>query len=134
MTIEINNRLYNDFVLWAKANNMSDEDMIKYIEKAFRDKFNLDKYGDLNEKLHKNKKPEPVNEPKNELKRDPICDPIPDNSEPKNEQISEQISEQINEHINEDVNEDVNEDKNEEITEEIKPVKPKRKTKVIPSK
>lgn len=134
MTIEINNRLYNDFVLWAKANNMSDEDIPKYIEKAFRDKFNLDKYGDLNEKLHKNRNPEPINEPKNELNREPIRGPIPDNSEPKNEQISEQISEQINEHINEDVNEDVNGDKNEEIPEEIKPVKPNRKTKVIASK
>lgn len=141
MTIEINNRLYNDFVLWAKANNMSDEDIPKYIEKAFRDKFNLDRYGDLNEKLHKNRKPESINEPKNELNCEPINEPIPDKNEPKSEQINEQISEQINEQINEvvseavseDVNEDVNGDKTEEITEEIKPVKPKRKTKVIPS-
>lgn len=133
MTIEINNRLYNDFVLWAKANNMSDEDIPKYIEKAFRDKFNLDKYGDLNEKLHKNRKPEPINEPKNELNCEPINEPIPDKNEPKSEQINEQISEQINEDVSEDVNEDVNGDKTEEITEEIKLVKPKRKTKVIPS-
>ena len=103
MTIEINNRLYNDFVIWAKANNMSDNDITKYIEKAFRDKFNFDKYGDLNEKLHRKQEPEPINELKNE---------------------------QINEDINEDVNEVVSEDK----TEEIKPVKPKRKTKVIASR
>ena len=52
-TIEINDRLFNEFVSWAQANNMNDNDMHKYIEKAFRDKFTIDKYGDLNEKLTK---------------------------------------------------------------------------------
>ena len=51
MNIEINDRLYNDFVVWAQANGMNEEDMQRYIERAFRDKFMLDKYGDLNEKL-----------------------------------------------------------------------------------
>ena len=81
MTIEINNRLYNDFVLWAKANNMSDEDMVKYIEKAFRDKFNLDKYGDLNDKLVKEEKPKKTRkkaEPKKEesVVTEPVDEPI----------------------------------------------------------
>lgn len=60
MTIEIEDRLYNDFRMWAQANNMSETDMQKYIVKAFRDKFNLDKYGDLNDKLV----PKPIEEPK----------------------------------------------------------------------
>ena len=74
MKVEINNRLYNDFASWAQANNMNDDDIQKYIEKAFRDKFNLDKYGDLNDKLVKEtprkikKKAElKPNEPINEL-------------------------------------------------------------------
>jgi hypothetical protein len=111
MIIEINDRLYNEFTSWAQANNMADDDMRKYIEKAFRDRFTLDKYGDLNEKLAKEEKPkrtrkksEPKpSEPDNEPICEPINDPIPDKSE------------QINEQINEDV-------------------KPRRKTKVIQSK
>lgn len=108
MTIEINDRLYNEFTSWALANNMTDDDMRKYIEKAFRDRFTLDKYGDLNEKLVKEEKP------KRTRKK---SEPKP--SEPINEQINEQINEDVNEYINEDVNEDV---------------KPRRKTKVIKSK
>lgn len=119
MTIEINDRLYNEFTSWALANNMTDDDMCKYIEKAFRDRFTLDKYGDLNEKLAKEEKPKRTrkksdpkpSEPNDEPINEPINDPIPDKSE--------QINEQINEYINEDVNEDV---------------KPRRKTKVIKSK
>ena len=88
-TIEINDRLYNEFVSWAQANNMNDNDMQKYIEKAFRDKFTIDKYGDLNEKIIKEepkktrKKVEPINEPKNE----PINEPV---NEPINEPIKEE--------------------------------------------
>lgn len=88
-TIEINDRLYNEFVSWAQANNMNDNDMQKYIEKAFRDKFTIDKYGDLNEKIIKEepkktrKKAEPINEPKNE----PINEPV---NEPINEPIKEE--------------------------------------------
>lgn len=110
MKVEINNRLYNEFVSWAQANNMNDDDIQKYIEKAFRDKFTIDKYGDLNEKLTKEKpkrtkkkveptSSEPINEPKNELNHVP------------------------NEGVNEEVNEEVNED-----------IKTKRKTKVIASR
>lgn len=72
MKIEINDRLYNEFVSWAQANNMNGNDMQKYIEKAFRDKFTMDKYGDLNERIIKEepkktqKKIEQINEPINE--------------------------------------------------------------------
>ena len=82
MKIEINDRLYNEFVSWAQANNMNDNDMQKYIEKAFRDKFTIDKYGDLNEKIIKEepkktrKKVELINEPKNEPINEPIKEPI----------------------------------------------------------
>ena len=87
-TIEINDRLYNEFVSWAQANNMNDNDMQKYIEKAFRDKFTIDKYGDLNDKLTKEepKKPrkkvdskpsEPIDEPINEPIHEPICEEKP---------------------------------------------------------
>ena len=89
MTIEINDRLYNEFTAWAKVNNMSDDDMTKYIEKAFRDKFNLDKYGDLNEKLRKEEIRELKDEPKNK--------PIPGIE--TDEQISKQINEQINDGV-----------------------------------
>lgn len=88
MLVEINDRLYNEFVSWAQANNMNDNDMQKYIEKAFRDKFTIDKYGDLNEKIAKEepKKPkkkvdpepsEPINEPINEAINEPIKDEKP---------------------------------------------------------
>lgn len=114
MQIEINDRLYNDFVIWAKANNMNDNDIQKYIEKAFRDKFTLDKYGDLNDKIvevkTEEKKPKRATKPKNEGVSEVVNEGVNDN---------EQISEQINELINEPLNE---------------PEKPKRKTKVIQSK
>lgn len=75
MIIEIDDRLYNDFVNWANANNMSETDRNKYIVKAFKDKFMIDKYGDLNDKFQTKQsavqnigsKPEPINEPINEL-------------------------------------------------------------------
>lgn len=81
MNIEINDRLYNEFVSWAQANNMNSNDIQKYIEKAFRDKFTIDKYGDLNEKIIKEepkktqKKIEPINEPINELIGEPVSKP-----------------------------------------------------------
>lgn len=65
MIFDIDDRLYNDLCLWAKANNMNDEDIKKYINKAIREKFNLDKYGDLNDKIVKK---EPVKKPKKESK------------------------------------------------------------------
>lgn len=128
MTIEINQRLYDDFVSWAKANNMSDNNIDKYVERAFREKFMLDKYGDLNEKVHNaniKSANEPNNEPINELNHEPI--------QPKNEYINEDINEYINEDVN--TSEQINEPINEQINEQIKkPEKPKRKTKVIQSK
>ena len=52
MEINIDNRLYNDFVIWANANGLnSDKDKENYIIQAFRDKFMIDKYGDLNQKI-----------------------------------------------------------------------------------
>ena len=52
MDINIDNRLYNDFVIWANANGLtSDKDKESYIIQAFRDKFMIDKYGDLNQKI-----------------------------------------------------------------------------------
>lgn len=81
MKIEINDRLYNEFVSWAQANNMNGNDIQKYIEKAFRDKFTIDKYGDLNEKIIKEepkktqKKVELINEPKNEPTDESVSKP-----------------------------------------------------------
>lgn len=86
-TIEISDRLYNEFVSWAQANNMNENDMQKYIEKSFRDKYTIDKYGDLNEKLTKEqpkktrkkaepKPPEPINEPISEPINEPVNEPV----------------------------------------------------------
>lgn len=111
MTIEINDRLYKEFITWAEANGMDESGIAKYIENALRDKFTLDKYGDLNKKIHSSVKPsdEPIN--------GPINGPIPEIG--TDEQISERINEQISEQINEDA----------------EPEKPsKRKTKVLVSK
>lgn len=107
MTIEINDRLYKEFGVWAKANGMDETAMSMYIETAFREKFTLDKYGDLNEKIGQAEPP----------KKKPTAKPKP--SEPANEQINERINEQINEQINDDV-------KTEKHS--------KRKTKVLVSK
>lgn len=51
MLVEINDRLYSEFAAWAQANGIDSEGMRKYIERAFRDKFTVDRYGDLNEKI-----------------------------------------------------------------------------------
>ena len=116
MTIEINDRLYNEFTSWALANNMTDDDIRKYIEKAFRDRFTLDKYGDLNEKLAKEEKPKRIRKKSEPKPSEPNDEPI---REPNDEPIPDNKSEDVNEEVNEEVNEDV---------------KPKRKTKVIKSK
>lgn len=83
MTIEINDRLYNEFTVWAKANGMDDKAMAVYIEGAFREKFTLDKYGDLNEKISQAEPP----------KKKPTAKPKP--SEPANEQINERINDDV---------------------------------------
>ncbi len=115
MKIEINDRLYNDFVVWAQANDMNEDDMQRYVERAFRDKFMLDKYGDLNEKL---KEIKTKKKPRKTTRK-------------KNEEVSEAVNEEVTEEVNEAVNEEVTEEINEQINEEITP---KRKTKVINSK
>lgn len=52
--IDIDDRLYKDLIDWAALNGLSKTDIKNYINKAIRDRLNLDKYGDLNEKLKKN--------------------------------------------------------------------------------
>lgn len=54
MKIEIEDRLYNEFITWAKANNFSQKQIIEYINTALRDRLSMDKYGDLNSKLSVN--------------------------------------------------------------------------------
>lgn len=104
MLIEIDDRLYNDFVTWAQVNNMGEEDIRKYIEKAFRDKYTIDKYGDLNDKLVKEEKPKKTRKKAEPKKEEPVV------TEPVDEPVNELIA--------------------EPIVEE----KPKRKTRVIASK
>lgn len=120
MKIEINDRLYNDFVVWAQANDMNEDDMQRYIERAFRDKFMLDKYGDLNEKL---KEIKTEKKPRKTTRK-------------KNEEVTEDVNEDVSEVVNEgyEIKPDGNPyptKPNEQINEEITP---KRKTKVINSK
>lgn len=80
MLVEIDNRLYNEFVVWAESNNMGSDEISRYIEKAFRERFTLDKYGDLNEKMVVN---EEVNEQKPEEQPKPsktkASTPVKDN-------------------------------------------------------
>lgn len=104
MLIEIDDRLYNDFVTWAQVNNMGEEDIRKYIEKAFRDKYTIDKYGDLNDKLVKEEKPKKTRKKAEPKKEEPV------------------------------VTEPVDEPVNESIPEPIVEENPKRKTRVIASK
>lgn len=76
MDINIDNRLYNDFVIWANANGLtSDKDKETYIIQAFRDKFMIDKYGDLNQKIQ---------DLKPKAKQDP---------QPKIQEIQKQVAE-----------------------------------------
>lgn len=56
MTVEIDDRTWNDFTVWAEANGMTADGMLEYVNRAFRDRFMTDKYGDLNERFAK---PEP---------------------------------------------------------------------------
>ena len=48
--IEIDNRLYTSILQWCDANGF---EPMKYIEKALRERFATDKYGDLNDKVRK---------------------------------------------------------------------------------
>lgn len=71
MLVEIDDRTYADFMEWAAANEMSEEDALKYINRAFRDRFMIDKYGDLNERFAKP-------EPKMKLIPEPEPEPVPE--------------------------------------------------------
>ena len=71
MLVEIDDRTYADFMEWAAANEMSEEDALKYINRAFRDRFMIDKYGDLNERFVKP-------EPKMKLIPEPEPEPVPE--------------------------------------------------------
>lgn len=99
--LRFSRRAYNELKLWAGTNNLTDDEISKYVENALIKQLTLDKYGDLNEKIVKN-------DPNREPNRDPNREPIPDISEPINEQINEQINGEISEDVSEDVNEDVN--------------------------
>lgn len=84
MEININNRLYNDFITWANANGLtSDKDKENYIIQAFQDKFMIDKYGDLNEKIKslKPKQIDPLPETKEVQKSEPVL--ITDEPQPQ---------------------------------------------------
>jgi hypothetical protein len=52
--IEIENKLYNDIVSYCVVNGIEPD---KYIEKALRERLATDKYGDLNQKIHKIEEP-----------------------------------------------------------------------------
>ena len=72
MTVEIDDRTWNDFIVWADANGIGEDGMREYVNRAFRDRFMTDKYGDLNEKLAsaapKQEKPKKPTNPKTERK------------------------------------------------------------------
>lgn len=51
MTVEIDDRTWNDFAVWAEANGIGPDGMAEYVNRAFRDRFMTDKYGDLNDKF-----------------------------------------------------------------------------------
>jgi len=66
--IDIDDRLYKDLIDWATLNGLSKTDIKNYINKAIRDRLNLDKYGDLNEKIKQNEiKPQVENKEKKDV-------------------------------------------------------------------
>lgn len=104
--IDIDDRLYKDLIDWATLNGLSKVDIKNYINKAIRDRLNLDKYGDLNEKLKKNE-----NKPQVENKEEIDVSSI-------NKEIIIPILE---------IENDVKEEKDEEI-------KPQKRKRIIQSK
>ena len=88
MLVEIDDRTYSDFMEWSAANGMTDKDALKYINRAFRDKFMIDKYGDLNDKFAK---PEPKPEPPKAVQPEPEPEPMaePEVNEPNIEPVQE---------------------------------------------
>ena len=108
MDINIDNRLYNDFVIWANANGLtSDKDKETYIIQAFRDKFMIDKYGDLNQKIQ---------DLKPKAKQDP---------QPKIQEVQKQVAEIENAEPQPTVT------TSEEVEE---PIKKTRRTKTLKTK
>ena len=52
--VEIDKSLYNNILQWCNENALNP---VKYIEKALRERLATDKYGDLNQKIHKVEEP-----------------------------------------------------------------------------
>jgi hypothetical protein len=48
--VEIDKSLYSNILQWCNENALNP---VKYIEKALRERLATDKYGDLNQKIHK---------------------------------------------------------------------------------
>lgn len=100
--IDIDDRLYKDLIDWATLNGLSKNDIKNYINKAIRDRLNLDKYGDLNEKLKKNEiKPQVENKEKKDVSsinkeiNIPILDIENDVKEEKDEEVKPQKRKRI---------------------------------------
>lgn len=100
--IDIDDRLYKDLIDWATLNGLSKTDIKNYINKAIRDRLNLDKYGDLNEKLKKNEiKPQVENKEEidvSSINKDiiiPILDIENDVNEEKDEEVKQQKRKRI---------------------------------------
>ena len=92
MLVDIDDRVYHDFMEWSLANGMSEDDALKYINRAFRDKFMTDKYGDLNDKFDKpTLKQEPKPEPTKAVQPEPEPEPMtePEVNEPNVEPVQE---------------------------------------------
>lgn len=100
--IDIDDRLYKDLTDWATLNDLSKNDIKNYINKAIRDRLNLDKYGDLNEKIKKNEiKPQVENKEKKDVPsinkeiNIPILDIENDVKEEKDEEVKPQKRKRI---------------------------------------
>ena len=78
MLVEIDDRTYSDFMEWSSANGMSSEEALRYINRAFRDRFMTDKYGDQ-------KNPEPATV----VQQQPNPEEEPDDDEQYEEPIQE---------------------------------------------
>ena len=94
MLVEIDDRTYSDFMEWSSANGMSSEEALRYINRAFRDRFMTDKYGDLTEKFAKPEpkqdiKPEKNPEPATVVQQQPNPEEEPDDDEQYEEPIQE---------------------------------------------
>lgn len=103
--IDIDDRLYKDLIDWATLNGLSKTDIKNYINKAIRDRLNLDKYGDLNEKIKKNEiKPQVENKEKKDVPsinkeiNIPILDienDVKEEKEEKDEEVKQQKRKRI---------------------------------------